>query len=82
MGFDKYFKKCYTRNSNLTKSPVALVTGDAGGKMTEKEFDAQVQAEQSRVRGKPDLTLIQAITMSLVAVMAVAVGTVYGTILF
>ena len=50
--------------------------------MTEKEFEAQVLAEESRVRGKPDLTLFQAITMSVVAVLAVAVGTVYGTILF
>ncbi|MFA5158268.1 MAG: hypothetical protein WC451_03750 [Patescibacteria group bacterium] len=50
--------------------------------MTEKEFEAQVVADERRVKRKPDLTLVQAITMSLVAVLAVAVGTVYGTILF
>jgi hypothetical protein len=50
--------------------------------MTEQEIGAQVIAEESRVKRKPDLTLLQAISMSVVAIVAVAVGTVYGTILF
>ncbi|MCX6812288.1 MAG: hypothetical protein NTW79_01525 [Candidatus Berkelbacteria bacterium] len=49
-----------------------------------EELQAQtVVAEgEDRVKGKSDLMLWQAITMSLVAILAVAVGTIYGTILF
>ncbi len=47
-----------------------------------EEIDAQVAVDESRVKRKPDLTFVQAITMSVVAILAVAVGTVYGTILF
>ena len=52
--------------------------------MTEQELVAQSEAAQDecKVKRKPDLTIIQAITMSVVAILAVAVGTVYGTILF
>ena len=50
--------------------------------MTQRELEAQVIADEGRVEKKPDLTLVQAITMSVVAVLAVAVGTIYGTILF
>ncbi|MEI6144603.1 MAG: hypothetical protein WCP91_03315 [Candidatus Berkelbacteria bacterium] len=50
--------------------------------MNEKEIAAQEIHDESRVKRKPDLTLVQAITMSVVAILAVAVGTVYGTILF
>ncbi|MCX6810234.1 MAG: hypothetical protein NTY30_00645 [Candidatus Berkelbacteria bacterium] len=50
--------------------------------MTDQELETQVVADESRARGKPNLTLVQAITMSVVAILAVAVGTVYGTILF
>jgi|ADurb_Gel_02_Slu_FD_contig_21_647594_length_201_multi_46_in_0_out_0_1 nitrate reductase NapE component len=50
--------------------------------MSEDLLEAQKAAEESRVRRKPDLTLFQAVTMSVVAILAVAVGTVYGTILF
>lgn len=51
--------------------------------MKDKQLEAQVVAvDESRVKHKPDLTLAQAISMSVVAILAVAVGTVYGTILF
>lgn len=50
--------------------------------MSEDLLEAQKAVDESRVRRKPDLTLVQAVTMSVVAVLAVAVGTVYGTILF
>ena len=62
--------------------------------MFEKEILAQTVAGENEdriggkphdakaLRGKPDLMLWQAITMSLVAILAVAVGTIYGTILF
>lgn len=50
--------------------------------MSEELLEAQKNAEESRARGKPDLTLFQALTMSVVAILAVAVGTIYGTILF
>ncbi|MEI8061377.1 MAG: hypothetical protein WCG99_03745 [Candidatus Berkelbacteria bacterium] len=52
--------------------------------MTEKELRAQtvVAIDEGRVKRKYDLTLWQALTMSVVAILAVAVGTVYGTILF
>lgn len=50
--------------------------------MTEELLEAQEATDESRVKRKPDLTLVQAVTMSVVAILAVAVGTVYGTILF
>jgi hypothetical protein len=50
--------------------------------MTEQSTDAQVVADECRVKRKPDFTLMRAITMSVVAILAVAVGTIYGTILF
>ena len=50
--------------------------------MSEDLLEAQETVEESRVRRKPDLTLFQAVTMSVVSILAVAVGTVYGTILF
>jgi len=50
--------------------------------MNEKEIAAQEIQDEPRVKRKPDLTFVQAITMSVVAILAVAVGTVYGTILF
>ncbi|MEI8061271.1 MAG: hypothetical protein WCG99_03175 [Candidatus Berkelbacteria bacterium] len=50
--------------------------------MKDKELEAQVVVDEGRVKRKPDLTLMQAMTMSVVAILAVAVGTVYGTILF
>ena len=52
--------------------------------MTEKELIAQevtVKDEGSAERSR-SITLWQAVTMSIVAIIAVAVGTVYGTILF
>jgi hypothetical protein len=51
--------------------------------MYDKELEAQeVAYDESRVKRKRDLTLWQAITMSVVSILAVAVGTIYGTILF
>ena len=51
--------------------------------MNDEEYDAQeVAYDESRVKHKADLTLWQAITMSVVSILAVAVGTIYGTILF
>jgi len=50
--------------------------------MTDKALEAQAVLDEGKVRGKPDLTIVQAISMSVVAILAVAVGTVYGTILF
>ena len=50
--------------------------------MNQNETTAQEIVDEPRVKRKPDLTLVQAITMSVVAILAVAVGTVYGTILF
>ena len=38
--------------------------------------------DEGRIKRKYDLTLWQALTMSVVAIIAVAVGTIYGTILF
>lgn len=54
------------------------------GNMPDKEMEAQVQACESggRVERSRDLTIWQAVTMSIVAILAVAVGTIYGTILF
>lgn len=52
--------------------------------MTEKELQAQEVAtknEGSAERSR-SITLWQAITMSIVAIVAVAVGTIYGTVLF
>jgi len=53
--------------------------------MPDKEIQAQIVASESEGRVEPkkrDLTLWQAITMSIVAILAVAVGTIYGTVLF
>jgi len=52
--------------------------------MTDKELKLKAVASENEgsVSQKPDLTLVEAITMSIVAILAVAVGTVYGTILF
>jgi len=52
--------------------------------MTEKELQVQETAikDEGRVKQKSDLTLWQAVTMSIVAILAVAVGTIYGTVLF
>lgn len=52
--------------------------------MPDKEIQAQkIAIDEGRDEAKkPDLTLWQAITMSIVAILAVAVGTIYGTILF
>ena len=52
--------------------------------MTEKVLKAQNVAFDHEGRSAPtrELTLFEAITMSIVAILAVAVGTVYGTILF
>jgi hypothetical protein len=53
--------------------------------MTEKELQLQevaVEKNEGRVKPKHDLVLWQAITLSVVAILAVAVGTIYGTILF
>ena len=51
--------------------------------MPDKKLEAQgIDFDEGRVKRKPDLTLLQAVTMSVVAILAVAVGTVYGTILF
>lgn len=52
--------------------------------MSEKEFQAQIASieNEGRVKVKNDLTLMQAISMSVVTVLAVAIGTMYGTILF
>ncbi|MCX6810479.1 MAG: hypothetical protein NTY30_01925 [Candidatus Berkelbacteria bacterium] len=52
--------------------------------MTEKKLQVQETAikDEGRVKRKSDLTLWQAVTMSIVAILAVAVGTIYGTILF
>ena len=52
--------------------------------MTEKELQAQEVAvkNEGSVEHRRDITLWQAITMSIVAIVAVAVGTIYGTLLF
>ncbi len=52
--------------------------------MPDKEMQAQkVATDEGRPEvSKRELTLWEAITMSIVAILAVAVGTVYGTILF
>lgn len=52
--------------------------------MTPKALNAQKVAFEDEGRSAPtrELTLFEAITMSIVAILAVAVGTVYGTILF
>lgn len=52
--------------------------------MTDVKLRAQEVAvkDEGSVTQSRDVTLWQAITMSIVAVVAVAVGTVYGTILF
>ena len=52
--------------------------------MTDRTLKAQKVAFQDEGRSAParELTLWEAITMSIVAILAVAVGTVYGTILF
>jgi len=52
--------------------------------MTDRELQASnvATANEGRIKRNSDLTLWQAITMSVVAILAVAVGTIYGTILF
>ena len=53
--------------------------------MPDKEFKAIKIAteEEGRPKAKErELTLFEAVTMSIVAILAVAVGTIYGTILF
>ena len=52
--------------------------------MPDKDLEAQsVAIDEGRQKApKRELTLWQAITMSIVAILAVAVGTIYGTILF
>jgi len=52
--------------------------------MTDRELQASnvATANEGRIKRNSDLTLWQAITMSVVAIIAVAVGTIYGTILF
>jgi len=54
-----------------------------GEEMPDKEMNAQkIAIDEGRVERSRDLTLWEAITMSIVAILAVAVGTIYGTILF
>jgi len=51
--------------------------------MNEKELKTVAIASEGRDKiPKRDHTLFEAITMSIVAILAVAIGTVYGTILF
>lgn len=53
--------------------------------MTNKELQVQIASVEKEGRyeqGERELTLFEAITMSIVAILAVAVGTIYGTILF
>lgn len=55
--------------------------------MPDKEIKALETAEVKDKEGRPkvkerELTLFEAVTMSIVAILAVAVGTIYGTILF
>ena len=52
--------------------------------MPDKEFKAiKIATEEGRPKAKErELTLFEAVTMSVVAILAVAVGTIYGTILF
>ena len=52
--------------------------------MPKDEIEAQeVAVDEGRSKApKRELTLFEAITMSIVAILAVAVGTIYGTILF
>ena len=52
--------------------------------MPDKEMEAQkIAIDEGRPKPeKRELTLWEAITMSIVAILAVAVGTIYGTILF
>lgn len=53
--------------------------------MPDKEIKPYNAAEIDEVRPKAkerELTLFEAVTMSVVAILAVAVGTIYGTILF
>jgi len=55
-----------------------------GEEMPDKEMKAQkIAIDEGRPEApKRELTLWEAITMSIVAILAVAIGTIYGTILF
>ena len=44
--------------------------------------EVEVDDSSLKINRKPDLSLARAITLSVVTVLAVAVGTIYGTILF
>lgn len=50
--------------------------------LVERVNEVEVDDSSLKINRKPDLTLVRAITMSAVTVLAVAVGTIYGTILF
>lgn len=63
---------------------IGIFTIEKGEEMPDKDLEAQsVAIDEGRQKApKRELTLWQAITMSIVAILAVAVGTIYGTILF
>ena len=62
---------------------VGILIIEEGEEMPDKEMKAQkIAIDEGRVERSRDLTLWEAITMSIVAILAVAVGTIYGTILF
>ncbi len=70
--------------TNFSQDDIIEVYIKKGEEMTENDYNTQIAEikNEGRVKVKNDLTLIEAISMSVVTILAVAVGTMYGTILF